>query len=97
MLRSSQSSRREAKKDSTRRAIVETAVRLFAKHGFEGVTVEELAVAKEDIVVAFMLGVEEQIQRQASRLARSTRPGAMRTASVTPFLEGAVNPVGVIG
>jgi len=80
-------SRREAKKDSTRRAIIDTAVRFFAKRGLDGTTVEELAAAadvgkgtiynyfttKEDIVVAFMLSIEQQIQREATALARSRR------------------------
>lgn len=80
-------SRREVRKESTRRAIIDAAVRIFAKRGLSGATVEEVAAAadvgkgtiynyfttKEEIVVAFMLNIEQQIQEEATTLAHSTK------------------------
>jgi AcrR family transcriptional regulator len=69
-------SRRTIKKERTRRQIIEVGIKLFAKHGIDAVTVDQLAAAadvgkgtiynyfrtKEDIVVAFMADVEQKIQ-----------------------------------
>src|SRR4051794_31697268 len=71
------SSRRTIKKERTRRHIIEAAIELFARDGIDAVTVDQLAAAadvgkgtvynyfhtKEDIVVAFLADVEQQIQR----------------------------------
>jgi AcrR family transcriptional regulator len=81
-------SRREQKKDATRRRIIETGVRIFSERGIEAATVDEIAAAadvgkgtiynyfatKEDIVVAFMVEIEKKIQQQALRLSRSSQP-----------------------
>src|SRR5438874_8484314 len=71
------------------REIVAAAVRLFSEHGIEAVTVDEIAAAadvgkgtiynyfetKEDIVVAFLLHLEHQLQEQVGRLI--TRRGSL--------------------
>ena len=69
-------SRRARKKASTRAQIVSAAIQLFAEHGIEAVTVDQIAAAadvgkgtiynyfqaKEDIIVAFMVDLERTVQ-----------------------------------
>jgi AcrR family transcriptional regulator len=78
-------SRRDRKKTMTRRRIVETGIRLFAEHGIEAVTVDQIAAAadigkgtiynyfqtKEDIVVAFMVDLERTVQARVRTVAAS--------------------------
>ncbi len=80
-------SRRERKKTHIRERIVTTALKLFSRHGFGEVTVEHIAdvadigkgtiynyfETKEDIVVAFMVGVERKVQAEARRFAHSRK------------------------
>ncbi len=68
--------RRERKKAVAREKIMTTGIDLFSKHGIDAVTIDEIADAadigkgtvynyfstKEDIVVAFMAGLEGKIQ-----------------------------------
>lgn len=77
-------SRRERKKTEARERIIETAIRLFARHGFAHVTVDHIAdmadigkgtvynyfETKEDIVVAYMAGLETAIQAKVQKLLR---------------------------
>lgn len=77
--------RRERKKADVRRRIIETAIDLFGRHGFDEVTVEHIAdvadlgkgtvynyfQTKEDIVVAYMVEKECQVQARLSHLAKS--------------------------
>jgi AcrR family transcriptional regulator len=79
--------RRARKKAAARRVIVETAIRLFGKHGIDEVTVEQIAAAadigkgtiynyfptKEGIVVAFMVDLESQVQAHVQAPARAGR------------------------
>lgn len=77
--------RRERKKAAIRAQIIATAVGLFSRQGIADVTVEEIAeaadigkgtvynyfVTKEDIVVAFMMELEQRVQAKVSRFAAS--------------------------
>lgn len=70
-------SRRERKKTAIRERIIATGVELFSKYGIAVVTVDQIAEAadigkgtiynyfqsKEDIVVAFMAGLEPKVQK----------------------------------
>lgn len=89
MVRSKQESRRSRKKAAARELIVATAIELFARHGFEEVTVEHIAdvadlgkgtiynyfQTKEDIVVAFMVKKEKALQERLFRM--STLQGSL--------------------
>jgi AcrR family transcriptional regulator len=80
--------RREEKKQATREALIEAAVRVIGEKGFEGATVEEIATragtgkgtfynyfeAKEDVVVAFMAGLEERTLPAVKRYAEMEAP-----------------------
>jgi len=80
--------RRERKKHAVRRRILSTAIQLFTRHGLDGVTIDEIAAAadvgkgtiynyfaaKEDIVVAFMAGLEAQLACKIARFTPGTRP-----------------------
>lgn len=84
-------SRRERKKQQTRERIVRAGLSAFAKHGFEGATIDAIAAAadvgkgtvynyfrtKEEIVVAFLVDVERRTQREVARLAH--RRGSMES------------------
>jgi AcrR family transcriptional regulator len=81
-------SRRERKKTAARTQILTTAVELFARHGLDSVTVEQIAEAadvgkgtiynyfktKEDVVVAFMADIESRVQAKLGRLVASEGP-----------------------
>ena len=80
---SKQIPRRERKKAEIRDRIIATAVELFGRHGFENVTVDHIAdvadigkgtvynyfETKEDIVVAYMTGLEVKVQERVGKLA----------------------------
>lgn len=83
------SPRRERKKLEARARIIETAIGLFARHGFANVTVDHIAdmadigkgtvynyfETKEDIIVAYMVGLEPAIQAKVQKLlARKEMP-----------------------
>ena len=70
------SDRRARKKARTRQQIIKLGIALFSKHGMDAVTIDQIADAadigkgtiynyfhsKEDIVVAFMAGIEQKVQ-----------------------------------
>jgi AcrR family transcriptional regulator len=78
--------RRERKKASVRAKIIATAIELFGKHGMDQVTVEHIAdvadlgkgtiynyfQTKEDIVVAYMVEKEREVQARIARFSAST-------------------------
>jgi len=80
--------RRERKKANVRAHILATAIRLFSARGLENTTVEQVAEVadvgkgtiynyfstKEDIVVAFMAGLEERVQAKMSTFAAAKAP-----------------------
>jgi AcrR family transcriptional regulator len=77
--------RRERKKSAVRSKIIDTAIDLFSKQGIAGVTVEQIADAadigkgtiynyfhtKEAIVMAYMVDMENKVQSDLHRFARS--------------------------
>ncbi|HLJ47807.1 MAG TPA: TetR/AcrR family transcriptional regulator [Bryobacteraceae bacterium] len=81
-------SRRERKKIASRERIVAEAIELFSRHGIAEVTVDQIAAAadigkgtiynyfetKEDIIVAFLVGFEPEVQDALASLMRSQRP-----------------------
>ena len=81
-------SRRERKHAALRARIVATAIELFARHGFEHVTVDHIAdvadigkgtvynyfQTKEDIVVAYMVELERKVQLRVPQLAALKAP-----------------------
>lgn len=80
--------RRERKKIAVRAEILAQGIELFAKHGIDAVTVEQIAeaadvgkgtvynyfAAKEDIVVAFMADLEARLTPKLARFAAGDRP-----------------------
>jgi AcrR family transcriptional regulator len=76
--------RRERKKEEVRARIIETAIRLFARHGMANVTVDHIAdmadigkgtiynyfETKEAIIVAYLAGLEPAIQAKVQKLLR---------------------------
>src|SRR6516164_10118921 len=83
---------REIKKQATRKRIIETGVRIFTARGIEAATVDEIAAAanvgkgtiynyfetKEDIVVAFLVDIESQVQTEVARMIQ--RPRSLQSA-----------------
>ena len=79
---------RERKKLASRARIMDVAIKMFAQRGIQAPTVEEIAAAaevgkgtiynyfrsKEEIVVAFMVELEERLQAKGRRLARRRGP-----------------------
>jgi len=79
--------RRQRKKDAARSLILATAIELFSTHGIDEVTVEQIADAadvgkgtiynyfqtKEDIVVAFIVDFERQVQSKLHSFTSSKR------------------------
>ncbi len=84
MVASSRIPLRERKKQATRARLVEAAIQLFSRRGFDAPTIDEIAAhadigkgtlynyfrTKEEIVVAYMVGIEAGLQARARRLAR---------------------------
>lgn len=80
-------SRRARKKAAAREQIIATAMELFSRHGLEGVTVDHIAdvadlgkgtiynyfKTKEDIVVAYMVEKEKQVQARLPRLMKQKK------------------------
>src|SRR5258708_40182273 len=78
-------SRRARKKALTRAQIVDASIRLFSQHGIAEVTVDQIAAAadvgkgtiynyfetKEDIVVAFMVDLEQKVQAKVQKFTAS--------------------------
>ena len=83
---------RDLKKARTRRLIADTAARLFAQHGYEQVTVSEVARAAEvaeQTVYNYFPGKEQlvtdrgqQIQDRLCELVRSRPPGTSAAAAI---------------
>ncbi len=75
--------RRARKKQDTRDRIVAAGLALFTRKGIEGSTIDDIALAadvgkgtiynyfrtKEDIVVAFVMDIEREVQEEVARLA----------------------------
>jgi len=78
---------RERKKAETRKRIVTVATKIFAKKGIEASTVDEIATAadvgkgtiynyfetKEDIIVAFLVDIETEVQEEVAGLIQKPR------------------------
>jgi len=76
-------SRRERKKAETRERIISAAIEIFSQAGIEHATVDDIAAAadvgkgtiynyfqtKEEIVVAFLVGIEREVQMRATEFA----------------------------
>src|SRR4030095_13309758 len=90
-------SRRERKKSAIRGRIIAQGVELFSRHGIADVTVDQIAEAadigkgtiynyfqsKEDIVVAFMVDFEREVQKTLASLIASQRaPDATLSAFI---------------
>lgn len=85
--------RRDRKKRETSERIVSVAVDLFTRRGIEGCTIEEVAAradvgkgtiynyfrTKEDIIVAFMVGLERELQTQFPARLRRGSPVSVLT------------------
>jgi AcrR family transcriptional regulator len=83
--------RRARKKQQTRDRIVQAGLELFGRHGIDGTTIDDVALAadvgkgtiynyfrtKEDILVAFIVDIEREVQDEVSRLA--VRRGSLET------------------
>ena len=88
---------RERKKAETRQRIIAVATKIFAQKGIEEATVDEIAAAadvgkgtiynyfetKEDIIVAFLVDIENDVQTEVSRLIR--RPRSLQS-SLTEYV-----------
>jgi len=80
--------RRERKHAALRARIISTAIDLFARHGITNVTVDHIAdvadigkgtiynyfQAKEDILVAYMVDIERQVQARVLDFSTSKKP-----------------------
>lgn len=90
-------SRRERKKTAIREQIIAKGVELFSRHGITDVSVDQIAEAadigkgtiynyfqsKEDIVVAFMVNFEREVQKTLTSLIKSQRsPDATLSAFI---------------
>ena len=77
------SPRRERKKAEARERIISAAIRIFSERNIDQATVDEIASAadvgkgtiynhfqsKEEIVVAFLVGIEQQVQKRVKHYA----------------------------
>jgi AcrR family transcriptional regulator len=91
---------RDLKKARTRRLIADTAARLFAEHGYERVTVADVAreaeVAEQTVYNYFptkerlVTDREEQVQDRLCDLIRFRLPGATPAAAIRDFVLEAV-------
>jgi AcrR family transcriptional regulator len=89
--------RRELKKQETRKKLLSTGIRLITERGIDAVTVEEIAAladvgkgtvynyfrTKDDIVVAFQVEIERHVQ---ARLARWTTAQGSLEEILTAFI-----------
>ena len=87
---------RDLKKARTRRLIADTAARLFAEHGYERVTVTDVAreaeVAEQTVYNYFptkerlVTDREQQVQDRLCDLVRSRPPGVTAAAAIRGFV-----------
>lgn len=93
---------RERKKAATRQAISDTATRLFVRHGFEAVTVAQIAAAA-DVSVKTVFNYfgskeelffdrEDEIRELLVTRLRDRPPGVTATAVMRPLLLGGPVP-----
>ena len=82
-----EASRRERKKEAIRSKIIVTAIDLFSKNGIDAVTVDEIAESadigkgtiynyfdtREDIIVAFIAQIEQEVQSKLRTFSSSKR------------------------
>jgi len=82
-----EASRRERKKEAIRSKIILTAIDLFSKNGIDAVTVDEIAESadigkgtiynyfdtREDIIVAFIAQIEQEVQSKLRTFSSSKR------------------------
>jgi AcrR family transcriptional regulator len=88
VTRQYRASRRERKHAALRAQIISTAIELFSRHGIADVTVDHIAdvadigkgtiynyfQAKEDILVAYMVDIERQVQARIPDFTSSKKP-----------------------
>ena len=94
---------REVKKARTRQLIADTAARLFAEHGYEHVTVTDVAreaeVAEQTVYNYFpakeqlVTDREQQVQDRLSDLIRSRPPAVTPAAAVRDFVLDSVDAI----
>jgi AcrR family transcriptional regulator len=97
---------RELKKARARRHIADTAARLFAEHGYEHVSVTEVAreaeVAEQTVYNYFptkerlVTDRDQQIQDRLCDLIRSRPPGMTPAAAIRGFVLGSVDAIRAI-
>ena len=94
---------RERKKAQTRRLVADAAARLFAEHGYEQVSVGDVAraaeVSEQTVYTHFrskeqlVVDRDQQIQDRLAELIRQRAPGVSAAAAVREFILASVDGI----